>query len=172
MNLELIAPIISIINIFIAYQVYKLTKKANSPKLYVSSQILDIQKTIKFGKPTNTSFTFHIEDFQLNGFPEIQHERTLWQLSIHNNDDLTVTNMKIKYTIVIKRALQNFNTDKHIETPNINDYKAISKEEHFDYIPPGNHVVINISYLAGYFLYADLKVDSLQSKERILYLIL
>lgn len=162
---EICTLIISIINIYIAYLVYELTKKDINPKLYVSSEILSSKKTEKFGKFANTAIILNQEDYQKKGFPESQHEPHLWQLSIHNNGNLPATNVKIEYSVIIKRAIYDFHEDRIAGSPIIDKYKTIPLKAYFDYIPPDGQVSINITYLEGYFLYADLIINSLQSNE-------
>jgi len=164
--INLMTLVISGANIYIAYKVYQFTKKDINPKLYVDSKMIDPNDSMR----TYSSSTINDElidiNFDKQGFPEIQHDTMLWQLIIANNGDLAATDVVVKYSIIIKKATFEFDSNK-IEMTNEEfvDFKTLNRTIEIDYIPPNSEKNKNILYLRGDFPSAELEINTIKSSE-------
>ncbi|QQP10406.1 hypothetical protein FJQ98_14030 [Lysinibacillus agricola] len=162
LNEKIITLIISILNILIAYRVYRFTKKDVNPKLSVKSTFEDSEN--EYSKSVNKEL---LEiNFETRGFPKIQHNTKLWKLTIENNGELPATNVVLDYSITIKKGDFDFGIDEaDILNKRFIDYKTINRTEKFDYIAPDSKKVLKVLYIQGEFPCADLKVKKLKSDE-------
>ena len=156
--------LIAAVNVFLAYFVFKLTRKDVNPKLYVISKIEDTKD-----EGLRLDVTLHPRqdcDFNQKGFPEIHHGEKLWKMEIHNNGDLPATNIVLEYILTIKKADFEFGIDEaDIINQKFVEFKTYNEKVEIDYLAPNTFKEINIMYLDGDFPQADLKVYWLTSKE-------
>lgn len=164
--MNIMTLIISAVNIFIAFRVYQYTKRDVNPKLYVDSKILTNKESSKIYTGGIINEELINENFDKKGFPEIQHDRMLWQLKIANNGDHPATNVVVEYSIIIKRACFDYGIDEaDILNLRFVDYKKLNRTIKFDYIPPSSEKYLNIISLYGEFPKADLIINKLISEE-------
>lgn len=156
--------LIAAVNIFLAYLVFKLTRKDVNPKLYILSKIDDTKNSELFYdvalRPAEEC------NFDQQGFPEISHEEKLWKMELHNNGNLPATNIILEYVLTIKKAELEFGIDEaDIVSHEFVDFKTYTQKVEIDYLAPNSFKKIDIVYLYGEFPKADLKVYWLVSKE-------
>ncbi|NGY94043.1 hypothetical protein F3K44_32835 [Bacillus megaterium] len=165
-----ITAITAIINIFLVYYVFKLTRQDLNPKLYVESFIeKDYEKAKDFDFTTEARLydQLSLDDFRKKGFPEETHSNYTWILTIKNNGDLPATKVEIDYCITIQKAeIETGIDESDIKNVKFIDYKTVSDKQKYDYIPPNGEIKINLLDLHGRYPYAYLKIAKLKSKER------
>ena len=89
------------------------------------------------------------------------------ETKVVNNGDLPAVNVKMKYSIIIKKAVFDYGIDEaDIINEHFIEYKTIVRNALFIYIPARSEVVEEVLYLTGDFCYADLILHKLKSDER------
>lgn len=161
----------TLVNLFFVYLVYKLNKKDSNPKLSLITRFEDKNDDDYSFLDLNTLFNrYYFEsngiDFNLSGFPEIEHNERKWKLEIDNKGEFPAINVRLSISLVIKRVEFDIGIDEtDILNEKIVDYKKVTKEIEIDYLPALSKREIDIVILRGDFIVADLVINKLISDE-------
>ena len=151
--LSLLYPIIvlffSIFNLILGISVFRFNKRNSYSK--VSLVPLQIETYNSSNNEIDINFRSVFEKYkkgEREGFPEISLSRKykkykVWKVNILNRGDFASTNIKIEYSIRVKKAEIEYNKDEqgNIDKTNFKDYKIL------DFL--NYNQVINIPYLGA-----------------------
>lgn len=172
-----IQVLVAIVNIYLVWLVYKLTRKDINPKLYIKP----LQRKPKNNIDTDeeiyeSSFDKYVNseildlDFDQRGFPDdsLKHSSIIWEIEIHNSSEFIATNIELDYEFTIKKAEMEFGIDElDIVSVKYVPFKTIKRKYNLEYLAPNDKKVIKVLYLLGEFTKADLRVNTLRSNESI-----
>ncbi|WP_101773791.1 hypothetical protein [Peptostreptococcus faecalis] len=177
---NIIELILSIVNIYFVFLVYKLNKKESNPKLGFSTNIKEYDFKSNLSKTfdhSNGIFSDRIKllnvkirnnDIDHKRFPYENHNSKSLYLKISNTGDFPATDIVINIDFIIKRTLWDKNLDPlsiSAEDCNIVKYKIFSEELKIDYIPAQSDEIVFLTILYGTFISADLVINSAKSNE-------
>lgn len=168
--------LISIFNFFLASRVYKLEKENAYSKLSINVMQRELENQLITYEDSdfNRAFYAQIRDLGTSeGFPNISlsskygHSKA-WRIQLSNLGDFASTNIKLNYSIIVKKSAIEFGKDengKEDRTLVINDKRVdfftYNKEVDIPYMGGGQVKEIPILIYDGEFPEAELIVKSL-----------
>lgn len=165
---DVVQVLVAIVNVFLVWLVYRLTKKDINPKLYIKPIQRKHNTDYEPMYDRNVNRGLDEIDFEQRGFPEssLFHDSIIWELEIHNNSEFPAHDVVLDYEIIVKKVDIDFGIDEAdvIEERYI-PYHTIKRSFELDYLAPSDKKVIKVLYLIGKFTKADLIVNKLESKE-------
>lgn len=158
--------LIGIANVYFIYLVFKFTTRDINPKI----SIIPMRDADPYYDDYNYKNNESIRDIDYNqkGFPDssLEHKNISWKLKLRNYSDLPAINVRLDYSIVIKKAVYDYSEDcTEVYSHNVEDYKTIRNSAIFVYIAAQSEVIEPLLQLQGEFIEADLIINSLKSDE-------